>query len=343
MLLVVAAHSGIGIVAYGGAVGVTVFFTLSGFLITRLCLDELASAGRIDVRWFYLRRAARLGPALLAMVGGAVLIGWAYGWSPGLIAVRGLAPLLYVANFVRADGVSIDPFDVTWSLAVEEQFYLVWPPLLLCLWRAGARGQLLARTVAGVALAAGVWQLAAPEVVGLRWAYFFPDTNAFGLALGCAAACWLHAGRRLPAAVPLPALGLLLAASLPRLHGPATDGALVPVVQVLTAVLTVSLIAGLLAGSRVFAAWPLRQLGVVSYGWYLWHFTLITIGVLPWLPDPWRDPATALLGLAVALASWRYLEGPILGRVHAQAARAQADAARAPAVPSLATAAPTDR
>ena len=312
MLLVVAAHSGIAGVAYGGAVGVTVFFTLSGFLITHLCLDQLAARDRIDLQRFYLRRTARLGPALLVMLAGAVLIGWAYGWSPGLITGHAMAPLLYVADFVRAAGINLAPFDVTWSLAVEEQFYLVWPPLLLCLWGAGVRGRFLAWTVTVAALAACGWHLAAPATVGISWAYFFPDTNAFGLALGCAAACWLHAGRRIPAAVLGPAAGLVLAASLPGLYGPATDGPLVPGVQLVAALLTVPLIAGLLDGSRLFSGRPLRLLGAVSYGWYLWHFTLITIGVLPWVPDPWRDPLTAGIGLLLAGLSWRWIEQPVL-------------------------------
>jgi peptidoglycan/LPS O-acetylase OafA/YrhL len=311
ILLVVTAHAGVPFLSYGGAVGVTVFFTLSGFLITRICLRELDERGRLDFADFFVKRGARLGPALLVMLCGAVVIAWVYEHDAGSVAVRALAPLLYVANYVRAAGISIEPFDVTWSLAVEEQFYLVWPPVLLLLGRSASKRRFAVVVTLG-AVVACAWHMAATQVMGVSWGYFLPDANAFALALGCALAAWCRVAD-VSGPVWTPVTCLVALAALPALYGPARDGPLVPAVQLAAALLTVPLVAGLITKPPVLLTNSLlRYLGSVSYGWYLWHHTLISLDVVPWLPDAAQDPVAALLGLGVAAVSWRWVERPAL-------------------------------
>ena len=168
VLLVLAQHLGLPVFRGGGLVGVLLFFVLSGFLITWLLLDEHAATGRIDIRAFYVRRARRLLPAFVAMlavvVGVAALVG-----NLGGIAGPAIVAGAYVANWSHLFDIDMGPLNHTWSLSVEEQFYIVWPAVLIGFFAFRRLG----------------WVILAACVAAVLW--FMPMTGgaiAFGALLG---------------------------------------------------------------------------------------------------------------------------------------------------------------
>ncbi|MEU1217066.1 acyltransferase family protein [Streptomyces sp. NPDC005790] len=327
--LVVLSHAGVAQVS-GGYIGVDVFFVISGFLITSLLLRELATTGRVSVSSFYARRALRLLPASSLVI--AVTLGgaWLFLSKARLAEYAGdaFAGVLYAVNFrLAAAGTDYlaqnsppSPFQHFWSLAVEEQFYLVWPLLLLLTWRV-ARGR---RRVVAVPLgilclgsfAAGVLMTdsSAP------WAYFGSLTRVWELGAGALLSLATDRLERLPAAVaaPLTWLGLAcvtLAAvryddetAFPGYH------ALLPVVG------TVLVLAGGCTSTPFGAGWllgrrPLVWVGGLSYGWYLWHWPLLVIAPAALgRPDGTAEVPLALglsaAALGLAWLTLRLVENP---------------------------------
>ncbi|HEY2702562.1 MAG TPA: acyltransferase [Candidatus Dormibacteraeota bacterium] len=268
-LLVVISHC----LAIGGfTLGVDLFFVLSGFLITRLLVGEIGNNGRIALARFYIRRGFRLLPALVLFLLAVLTWGHLRGDAGGVASIHGtvLSSLLYVENWhilsvgTATPSLLVDPATHTWSLSIEEQFYLLWPVLLIAGWRwKGARGALIL-AVCGVALAT-VDRLGLAGTSLIR-EYFSTDTRADQLLAGCCVALlsqlrWLP---RIPRGLSVAALGTLLAIGI---HPFA-----LPYQMTATAVLGAVLVAGLsqhqlgaLSGSWV--VW----LGGRSYALYLWH------------------------------------------------------------------------
>ncbi|MET9680634.1 acyltransferase family protein [Streptomyces coeruleorubidus] len=289
--LVVLSHAGVSRVS-GGYIGVDVFFVISGFLITSLLLRELATTGRVSVRSFYARRALRLLPASSLVI--AVTLGgaWLFLSKARLAEYAGdaLASALYAVNFrLAAAGTDYlaqnsppSPFQHFWSLAVEEQFYLVWPLLLLLTWRVAHGRRRLVAVPLGVlclgSFAAGVvvTNSSAP------WAYFGSLTRAWELGAGALLALATGRLERLPAALAAPLTWLGLACvTLSALWY--DDETLFPGYHALLPVAgTVLVLAGGCAPTSHGAGWllgrrPLVWLGGLSYGWYLWHWPLLVI------------------------------------------------------------------
>jgi peptidoglycan/LPS O-acetylase OafA/YrhL len=238
--LVLMAHADIPFHGFGGGlVGVTLFFVLSGYLITGLLKTELARTGRIDLRNFYLRRAVRLGPALLlvaAFVASIGLVGgWHGPWIPGEIAT-----FSYSTNWADLAGVPTGAMGHTWSLSIEEQFYALWPMVLLAL---PNRWIALAGAMIGTALYA----------MPMQGAYFSTITNGGALLAGCAIALW---NVRLPRSVVGVGLGLVFVACL--------KGS-----QPMAVIAGVTIIA---SGSLALA--PVAPFGRRAYGLYLWSWPL---------------------------------------------------------------------
>jgi len=182
----------------GGYLGVDLFFVLSGFLITRILLAEQQATGRIDLRSFWVRRARRLFPALLALMPAIGL--YAYFLTPpaGLAGIRAdaLSTLGYVANWSAIFSHrsywelfrSPSPLEHTWSLAIEEQFYVVWPLVVfLVLRRFGARA--LFAVAAGLAALSMVAMVALFDPERTMRVYYGTDTRAATILAGAAFAC----------------------------------------------------------------------------------------------------------------------------------------------------------
>ena len=170
----------------GGFLGVDLFFLLSGFLITRLLLEEHHRAGRIGLARFYARRAARLLPALVVVAAASVLVS-ASGLGPSIGDVLKAIWLAFVygLNWAHVFGVSL-PLEHLWSLAVEEQFYVVWPLLLVALLAVG--GMRLARWVAGGVIVVAVVQMAIRFHAGVDFDALYQGTDGQGavfLMSGC--------------------------------------------------------------------------------------------------------------------------------------------------------------
>ena len=291
----------------GGFFGVDVFFVLSGFLITTLLLEEYSRESRISLPNFYARRARRLMPALFALLFLTGLFAWI---APATAGVRfeGIAATLgYGANVIRMLGHPL-PLELTqnWSLSQEEQFYLVWPALLILV--LGLRTQV--RRLAWLLLAAGfavaVWRVALVASEGATGRVFFgPDTRSDGLLLGCSLAAAYSSGllslSRLERAAKLApaALITLLAAFTMSAHALAyTVG--FPLVEVCSALL---IAACLTSRARILEWRPLVWLGAISYSLYLWE-----------------GPAAlffghTLIGASIALMlgwlSYRFIEQPL--------------------------------
>jgi peptidoglycan/LPS O-acetylase OafA/YrhL len=342
----------------GGFLGVEVFFVISGYLITALLLAEWRQRGRIDLKTFWLRRARRLLPALYVLL--VVTLGFAVVFLPGEVAgLRGdvLAAFGYVTNwylifaqesyFEAVGRPSL--LQHLWSLAVEEQFYLIWPPILALVLCIGAtrlrrRRVLTVALLGAVASAIAMVFLYAPGVDPSR-VYYGTDTRATGLLCGAALAfLWSPGEKYRPSEarhhrLRLPGRGRFKRRwgwTAPLLHdvvGFAALGALVwfclnlgefqPFLYsggfALVALATAATIMAVvhpytLIGARLLGSAPLRWLGVRSYGIYLWHWPVFMV-TRPDLDVPFDGlPLLALrLTATVVLAdlSYRYVETPI--------------------------------
>ena len=304
--------------AVGGFIGVDAFYVLSGFLITGLLLRELATKGRLNLVAFYGRRARRILPAATVAIV-VILVAAAFIVAPldlPSVAVDATASGLFVGNVLFAfratdyfASSTPSPFLHYWSLGVEEQFYLVWPLLLLLAF--GARRLSLvvfAVCVISFALSIVLTSVQAP------WAFYGLPTRAWQLALGALLAVHGPALARLPSA-PIALggwLGIALlgvaAAVLDPTTGYPGSAALLPT----TAVALVILAGGRPGGpGRLLAVAPLRLLGRISFSLYLYHWPVLVLASVV-LGELTPDLRWALVGLsiAVAAASWKLVEEP---------------------------------
>ncbi len=329
----------------GGFVGVDVFFVISGFLITGLLWREVSSTGSVRLRGFFGARARRLLPAS-ALVGVVTVIGAAVLLPPlqaRTVMGDGIASALYVGNYrfilqgvdYSAPLLSPSPFQHYWSLAVEEQFYLVWPVLIIgTAWlirrvrrRSRADGADGADVIASqrpflVVLAlVAVFSLAL-SLVASYWApfvaFFSLPTRAWQLALGGLVALTAASWRRLPlgAAVFIgwAGLGLILLACIwlgPDTLYPGT-AALLPTVGAMLVIGAGCAVADQGCG-RALAVSPMRAIGRVSYSWYLWHWPVLIFAPLivgHALGITGRLTA-ALISLGLAALTLRFVENPL--------------------------------
>jgi peptidoglycan/LPS O-acetylase OafA/YrhL len=316
----------------GGNLGVTVFFVLSGYLITTLLLGEHRRTGRIDLRAFYVRRAARLLPGMLVMLPVYVLV-FSRAQSASQLLVTVGPALLYLSSFVQAIWGAMGNLGWTWSLSVEEHFYAFWPPILRWLLRGadserpGLAGGLRRRPLAvATGLAAVIVVIATVlrlTVVGsVRWnefAYYSTFTRMDALAVGCLTAIiGLRYRRPLPPGAGVAAIAVIVWSYLNpafQVGHAALDLWGLPLCTVAAAVLTLSVVnrpRGITA--RALSVKPLVHIGAVSYGLYLWNllpgqtFHLID-GHHPGIVQTiWL----AVLMVAVVELSYRYVERPAL-------------------------------
>lgn len=323
----------------GGFVGVDVFFVLSGFLITNLLVEEWNRLGRVEIGRFYLRRVLRLAPAMLcvlAFVWGAALAEGGLGTTPTAMARFTLLVLSYTNNWASAlHSTSVPaPLGHFWSLAVEEQFYLVWPWLLVVAFRSRVSLRALLVTLLASVAVLSLWRTMLWEINHDPFrGVFGTDTRATGLLIGSAIAVARHVGLRTSRSFATVLVGagmLLYALIIPRpydLAGWLLLGGLQPV-----ELAACMLIIGLTASPGVpFAslleAPPCLWLGRRSYAIYLWNWplSLLARAILP--TAPLLSSAVAVVCTFVAAElSYRYLELPVL-RLRATIA---ANAARAP-------------
>lgn len=309
----------------GGFVGVDVFFVVSGFLISGLLLRELELTGRIDWAGFYARRARRLLPALAVVLcatlalGSLVLLPWLE--QPAL-ARSAAATALFVANVLYlhelADYFAVpgtSPLLHTWSLSVEEQFYFAWPLLVFGLHRL-ARGR--AGLVGAGFCAIGLASFAVAASMPAPEAFFLAHARAWEFAVGAALAVAARAWAPAPGASRAVAGvgGLVVLAATTAMLG---EGAHFPMPTALLPVCATAALlvaghgAGAPAATRFLTAWPLPLIGRWSYSWYLWHWPLLALARSAALEERHlgRDAALALLALALAAATVRWVEDPI--------------------------------
>lgn len=323
----------------GGFTGVDIFFVISGYLITRHLLAEIAETGRLNLWRFYARRARRLLPASLFVIL-ATLVAGAFILSPeeqSLYSRGAMFASAYMINlwlirwsfdYFAADATT-NPFIHFWSLSVEEQFYLAWPALLLfAMWlRPGKRGAILVIGIAGlISFAACAWLTTTAQ----PWAFYFSPLRAWEFAAGGLAtmvpqAFWRE---RPQLAAPLAWLGLALIAGayLSFNEEAPFPGfmALMPVAG--TVLLLLAGAAGVGNGSSaVLALPPLQWVGKLSYSLYLWHWPVIVYAsmLVPEL-SPLQRLGCLALALALSVLTYHVVENPIRrnGWLMANAARA---------------------
>ncbi|MGJ4842868.1 acyltransferase family protein [Leifsonia sp. Le1] len=316
----------------GGFVGVDVFFVISGFLITGLLLREIERDGRISFSAFYRNRIRRILPAAALVLVVTVSVGWGvYGTERALSIVRDAGwSALFAANwnfasagtdYFRADGPP-SPLQHFWSLAVEEQFYVVWPLVMLVILAVVSRrtvDERRVRTGMGVALlliitVSFAWA-AFESAASPSWAYFSTFSRAWELGIGGLLALSAAMLERLPRwSAPV-----LLVAGLCGIVGSIAfidDG--MPFPGPWAAVPVVATAAVIASGARVElrTAWPLtnpvsQYIGNISYSLYLWHFPVVVIGVSLIGEGAWQYALLALIVAAASVYSFHLVEAPV--------------------------------
>ncbi len=350
VLLVVLYHAGLPVP--GGFVGVDVFFVISGYVITAMLHREWLARGRLDLGRFYLRRFLRLTPALALLVGVVALVSLVLQNPFGAqqtTARTGIGAMLLTANYVIghssgnyfAEAAITNPLLHTWSLSVEEQFYLVFPALLvlgwlLVRWRAIAPVVLVSAIAVGSFALSLLWSYDASFASGLTdvfggaasFAYYSSITRAWEFAAG-ALLVLVPVGRLVGTGGQRLALGLGGAALILVSAFAINDGqpfpgtiALLPVAGSVLLILAGSGPGGVV--SRALSIRPMVAIGDRSYSWYLWHWPFIVFTALLFPGRPVLLVVAAAASLLPAALSYRYVEQPL--RRHRPATRVRAGA-----------------
>ena len=321
----------------GGFIALDVFFVISGFVITQMLMREREKSGRIDLKRFYSRRFKRLTPALAVTVSAVVLVS-IFLQSPfgaqQTTAATAVGTMLLTANAVIAYTTG-DYFDAAaeqnpllnmWSLSTEEQFYLVFPSIVVLAWFVATRLRWSRRTVAvGVVGGMGVVTFTLALMTSshdLAWpgTAFFGYYGAVGRAWEFAAGALLalfaaeisRTPRRLAEVVSTLGLGVVLIGlfTIPNTVPYPGVATLVPVLG------TAAMIAGGTAAptwvSRLMATGPMVRIGDMSYSWYLWHWPVIVFAMLLWPSHPVIVPIVAVIASFLpAVLSYRFVEMPL--------------------------------
>lgn len=311
-------HAGVAPLT-GGYVGVDVFFVISGFLITGLLLRELEKRGTISLVGFYTRRMRRLLPLTVVVLATVVLLAWLIMSPVQRTTVSGdvIASGLYVINWrlaaqsidYSAAGSATSPLQHFWSLAVEEQFYIIWPVLLLlvawwCRRHGGRRLRLWLAVVLGVVAAASLlYSVYLTRTAGDK-AYFSTLTRGWELAAGGLLALIpagrLRSSRRLAGLVGFAGLIAIIGSVIDFTDNTRFPGhaALLPVLGTVAVIAAGTASADALP-ARLLSLRPVRYVGRISYSWYVWHWPLIVFATV-WIG---HTPSTKTL-VAVVAVSW---------------------------------------
>ncbi len=322
VVAVVLDHSGLAV--HGGYIGVDVFYVISGFLITSHLYGELSSSGHISITRFYARRVRRILPAATVVIVATLLAAWR--WVAPLdirsVGFDAITAALFGINYRIAEmgtnyfaGTSPSPFQQYWSLAIEEQFYALWPLMLVAVTSLTRRLLSSRRSISVflvIVIAASLFFSITLTKTSPSWAYFGLQTRAWELALGAFVAINTEGLARAlrPVARPLSWLGLVgIIVAAFSFNGSTPYPGIAVTLPVLGAALLIA--AGCAAPRRgaeaVLRIRPLQYIGRISYSWYLWHWP-----VLIFLPAFLGHAATTgeiVLALAVsfALASASYV------------------------------------
>ena len=339
VVAVIAYHSGITRFS-GGFLGVEIFFVISGYLITALLLGEYESNQRIDIKRFWNRRARRLFPALIAYIGGATAL--AYLTARDVIPTKGeiLSALGYIYNWfsIFQDVSYTDGFERKnffhhlWSLAVEEQFYLIWPLLLWGMLSLAGKRFTFALVIAGIIGSSVLrWVLYEPFSDPLR-VYYGTDTRASALLIGAAVAfMWRPWQSNRPAITTPNALsktfvfvvgsasvaGLIWANMHYALFYPYIDSLFrggMLITSALTALVIVVSVTPQSVLSKILGIRPLQWIGKRSYGLYLWHWPVFQL-TRPRVDvdiDGWQlFLVRIIVTLVIVEISYQFIERPI--------------------------------
>ena len=320
VLPVVMHHAGFSIFS-GGYIGVDVFFVISGFLITTIIIEELVQ-NHFSIIGFYERRARRILPALFTMIFLCIPFAWFWlspsqlkDFSQSIVAVT-----LFSSNFLfwLEEGyfspiAELKPLLHTWSLAVEEQYYLFFPPLLILIWQFGrtkVMWMLIVISIASVGIAEWGWRNA-PEAN-----FYLAPARVWELLVGSLCAFWKRENRHRPLEV-LALFGLAMIVVPIFIYNPSTPfPSLWAVVPVFGTALVIMFayddnITAKLLSNPVFVG-----VGMISYSLYLWHQPIFAFARLRSIlaPSPMLMMALIILSFLMAYLSWRYIEKPFRTR-----------------------------
>ncbi len=333
-----------------GFLGVDLFFVLSGFLITTLLLERRGRERR-PILTFYARRILRLFPALLVLLAVMLVYSLLADQDVGVLGQTSLVVVTYTMNWAEVAGVHLSHYLThLWSLAVEEQFYLVWPLVLYGGLRLVGTRERMVWVALGLAFIVGVWRAVEwHDHIAALYLYQRTDTRADGLLIGAALALapWRriadHVRGRTASVVGGLCLAAIFAAGLTLSF---TDRLYYVGGFTLIAVLATVTLASLLQDGplpRVLAVTPLVWVGRLSYSLYLWHFPVFRVTAehtTAWATAP-RIALGWVLAFAAAAASYHLVERPALklkGRLHDGTLTPRGRARRADPLPAAATA-----
>jgi peptidoglycan/LPS O-acetylase OafA/YrhL len=320
---VLASHSGIQAL-HGGWFGVDIFFVLSGYLITGLLLKELSTTGTIELRRFWVRRAARLYPALILAVGLAVILPSQTTYKDGAIA------LVYLANISRWYGHNIHALGHTWSLALEEQFYVLWPLVVIL---AGSRSKVRRAAIFGtIASLVILFLMSSPFSVMTVASYNAPIARMWELLTGCVLVASIHRlprSHRFTRAMSVSASSLMVVAVIA-----AGLNAKLAILMLFIVIATALSIIAIQRGgwiARPLEIRPLPYLGRISYGIYLYHLPIVFALNTTSLPLPVKVTIFPIATVILAALSSTLIENPIRNRVSRIYAARTAEQPRTPA------------